>query len=625
VRSNTFMDSGPRFGVFASILLVISACSSQAPTPRSKSAGVVQPEARTPAYSAQTIVPNGARDPGPLAPGMIASIYGERLGPDTPCSGSPVPGKLEAPNPLRPNQTTIERQAFPERLCETEVRVGGRPAGLLYVSARQINFNVPQQTAIEGTVEIQVSYSGRSGNAVTVPLFTPPESYLSEGLAEEIWLRLQTVRWNRAYRERDTCTAVTPHQSLRSGLHDYAYYCAEEKSGVIRESLYYPADGDSPAILLRRADLRLANAYPEVSAEVEQALIRRFTRAYGAGATPDHIYEIGATRPSPGLSWQAGPITIFLHRNRNYVHPAGVREGVLVIAVRREVLSDRQEMLDIQREFGSSTNLSYPVIAAELKRDLGDSYVVPAERPSTEAHRVAAERTVRTALLRLLRDSRLGDNARRAAVLVAADDLTVRLGGLLISRSIGKGGEILLEASNAGSVRKQLAVYNVQYTGPGHYSGDLEHDRSLLERAWKEFPETPWGQRAFLMLQRTGCAPSRFECDGPNCFRAVIEQGEKFLRDYPDTPFRREQLYHLAVAKETWWSLSQAASDDATAEGAKVDRASGERARVKAIELYEQLTEIAAGSAEARAAKLALQRLKLRLGTGERTFFCFHC
>ena len=110
----------------------------------------------------------------------------------------------------------------------------------------------------------------------------------------------------------------------------------------------------------------------------------------------------------------------------------------------------------------------------------------------------------------------------------------------------------------AAITRRQLAPYGVNYTGPNHYSGDLEYDRRFLRQAWDRYPETPWGQRAFLMLQTLSCTAPNFGCQGPNCFREVIRQGERFLREYPQTPFLKEQTYHLALAYETWWSLGQA-------------------------------------------------------------------
>jgi hypothetical protein len=167
--------------------------------------------------------------------------------------------------------------------------------------------------------------------------------------------------------------------------------------------------------------------------------------------------------------------------------------------------------------------------------------------------------------------------------------------------------------------------YRKRRTRIGHYSGDLEYDRGFLRRAWKEFPETPWGHRAFLMLQRLSCSIRDFGCQGPNCFRAVIEQGEKFLRQYPETPFRKEQIYHLALAYETWWSLSKAEPGDLSAEEARIGRTSAERARTRAIGLYEELIRMEPRSPEARAGQMVLPRLKLRLGTRERTFFCFSC
>ena len=104
-----------------------------------------------------------------------------------------------------------------------------------------------------------------------------------------------------------------------------------------------------------------------------------------------------------------------------------------------------------------------------------------------------------------------------------------------------------------------------------------------------------------------------------------VKQGENFLREFPHTAFRTEQIYHLALANETWWSLSRAEPDDPTAQGAQVDRKSGDHARKRAIELYEELLKAAPGSPEARAGQLSLPRLKLGLSTGERTFFCFSC
>jgi hypothetical protein len=610
---------GTRWRCYA-LLVILSVCSACS-GPNSRVAGAPDEVATEvlPAYSADTIVASGVREPSALGPGMIAEIYGEGLGPAKPCTGEPDPQSRETPNPLRPNQTLIELQVFPKELCGTEVRVGGASAGLLYVSAGQINFKVPQETSPAGAVDVQVTRSGKSGPRVSLSVREPEATYPSQHLAETMLAGLKAVPWERTFREKD-CSPVAPHPNLRGGLYGHARYCAQHEAGVVAETFYYPVDAAAPELVLRRADFRLENGYPEMSAEVEQLLTERLSRAYGPGVVPEQIMEIGAYGRNPGLSWKAGETTIFLHRNRNHVTPAGVREGVLLIAVRRELLEEQQEIQRIEEAFQNTAKLAHPVIAGELEKELDELYIPPEKRPETEPERIKPERAVRTGLLRLLRETDQGDRSRRAAMLVAADDLSVRLGGLLMSRDPSFG-----EVPGSDRIRRQLASFGVRYTGPGHYSGELESDRSLLIRAWRQYPETPWGQRAFLMLQGIGCAVPEFGCDGPNCFLTVIQQGEKFLQEYPDTPLRKEQLYYLGLANDTWWSLSRAEPGDISAEGAKVDRVSGERARLRAIGYYEQLLQLAPGSAEPSAGRLALPRLRLGLATGERRFFCFSC
>lgn len=596
------------------VLLCLCAACSQPPAPAS-----TPKTASVPAYSAGSIAPDGAQDRAPLAPGRIFSIYGEHLGPAQPCQGTADPDRRQTPNPLRPHQTLIETQVFPTRLCDTEVQVGGVAAGLLYVSAGQINFQVPQTVPTKGEIELRVIHGGVSGPAVSLPLTVAGAGGSTEAIAAKMWSELQRVRWQQPFEghRSSDCAAVAPSQSLHGGLNGHAYLCAAIENDVTVESFYYPVGAKDPGLLLLRADVRPVNPYPEQSAEVEQWLVRRLTREYGPGIQPGNVYELGAGGREPGLSWHTGQLTLFLHRNRNHAPGAGVRLGVILIAVREELMRQRAAPEPAPES---------PVLS-ELREYLGESLLsTQREFPKSEEDRVKAEQKMRAALLRWLRD-RSGDRNRRAAALMAADELAVRLGGLLVARSYTPGaGEHLFVAEGAGKARMQLAAYGVRYgESIGHYSGDLEYDRSLLQRAWAEYPETRWGQRAFLMLQRLGCATPRFACNGPNCFRAVIEQGERFLRDYPDTPFRAQQLHHLALAYETWWSLGQANSGDITAYGARVTRASAEAARQHAIELYEQLWTAAPESPEGRAAELALPRLKLKLDTFERTFFCFSC
>lgn len=608
------------------------ACSlvkSPPPAPQQEPAGEVAVGA--PFYVAASILPDGGSRPAPLAPGMLMSIYGENLGPETACTGFLEPERTEAPSPLRPHQTRVERRVFPKRLCEAEVRVGGIAAGLLYVQARQINFKVPQELPTQGETEVRVFYQGRAGPAVILPLGGEPATAPAVQFVERIWSRLQSVAWNAPYRgpaDGLSCQTVVQPWTLRGGLHGHAYYCAQNLGDVIAEFFYYPVDHKHPVALLRRADFRLAKHYPAMSVEVEVLLQERLNRAFGEGETAEDLFELGMYKRSPGLSWRLGETAVFLHRNRSYVAPAGVREGVTLIAVRQEVLQERELIRDLEQSFRASTALASPKITDDLKRDLGGLYLSPGQHPESEAERLKAERATSAALFELLRrtrDPEEEDRNRQAAILVAADELVVRLGALLVSRSMEGGREILAEAPNVDRLQRQLAPYGVKYYGVGRYSGVFEYDRALLRRAWESFPDTPWGQRALLMMHRLICSVPRPRCQGPNCFREVIREGEKLLQDYPDTPFRNEQIFHLALAHETWWSLSLAKQGDLSAEGAQVDKQSAEQARRKAIELYEQLLALAPHSVEAQSAALRLPWLKLRLDTAERTFFCFRC
>ena len=602
------------------------ACYKEPPAPQSSFKLTIKTREAIPAYSVAGIAPSGLTRPAPLAPGRIVSIYGQNLGPIKPCSGSADPIERETPSPHRPNQTLIETWIFPVILCGVEVQVGGLNAGLLYVSAGQINFKVPQSAQIQGDTSVRVLYKGLAGPSVSVPLASPSSSSTAKQIAAQMWSGLQRVKWQQSYNPASgECNSVPPEQSPTSVLNGHAFYCPQISEEVIAESLYYPVDHADPKLLLLRSDIRPRYPYPEQSAEIEQLLNQQLTKTYGTPSIPEKRFEVGAVWPERGLSWRNGTLTIFLHRNRTHVQPVGLRSGVILIAIEDKILERHIAELRLQEHFSFSSTLSQSALVKELEQQLpGTNLSFSSHPPQSEPDRLKAEQQTRMALLRLLRQS-TGEPEQRAADLVAADQLVRRLANLLVIRSVKNGSENLVIAASAENILKQLAPYGVHFGGIGHYSDVLDHDYSLLARAWKEFPATYWGHHSFLMLQKLGCATTRFGCDGPNCFLAVIQKGEKFLNSYPATPFRKEQIYHLAQANETWWSLGQASPEDITAMGARTTKASSEQARQRAIALYEQLLQLAPASPEAEAAQLALPRLKLKLDTGARNFFCWSC
>ena len=123
-----------------------------------------------PVYSTLSLLPAGRAKAEPLAPGKIMSLYGQHLGPETGCAGYYDLHRAETPNPARPKQTEAEKRIYTTQLCKTEITVGGLRAGLLFVQNGQINFKVPQEISTSGTAPLQITYDGKFGPLIQVPV-----------------------------------------------------------------------------------------------------------------------------------------------------------------------------------------------------------------------------------------------------------------------------------------------------------------------------------------------------------------------------------------------------------------------------------------------------------------------
>ena len=123
-----------------------------------------------PSFLRERVLPSGGARPVPLAPGMLFSIYGDNLGPDTGCTGRADPHRTEMASAYRPNQFGVELYIYPKELCGVRVLVGDEPAGMLYAQKKQINFKVPQQTPVSGFTTLQVIYRGASNSPIVMPL-----------------------------------------------------------------------------------------------------------------------------------------------------------------------------------------------------------------------------------------------------------------------------------------------------------------------------------------------------------------------------------------------------------------------------------------------------------------------
>ena len=155
----------------------------------------IQGQPQPPSFSAKRVLPSHSAIEAPLSPGMLFSIYGQDLGPEQGCEGRAAPASRETPDPRRAPQTIlVDTTVFPRQLCAVQVFVGTEPAGLLYVQEKQINFKVPQNLPLQGTVGLKVVFRGRSSSGVQLEVGADRPKLSLEGVARvggPVWIRVE--------------------------------------------------------------------------------------------------------------------------------------------------------------------------------------------------------------------------------------------------------------------------------------------------------------------------------------------------------------------------------------------------------------------------------------------------
>jgi hypothetical protein len=113
---------------------------------------------------------------GILVPGAGMSIYGQYLGPQT--SGC----------------TASADNRYATNLCDTQVLIGDKPATLLFVSERQINFKVPLDVPLSDRAELRVVYRGQSSMPLTMQVGPEKTTISLDGVARvdgPIWIHVE--------------------------------------------------------------------------------------------------------------------------------------------------------------------------------------------------------------------------------------------------------------------------------------------------------------------------------------------------------------------------------------------------------------------------------------------------
>jgi tetratricopeptide (TPR) repeat protein len=248
----------------------------------------------------------------------------------------------------------------------------------------------------------------------------------------------------------------------------------------------------------------------------------------------------------------------------------------------------------------------YVSLAEKLKTQLPQLPALLSADPPRESDAASMQ-----AHLQLLAD--LAENKRalpKPMVLLLADRLAAMLGAAWDPRS-----QPLERDFTAGPF---LFGYHYDQLG-----ATWVYDHALARQVYRDYPNTPAGEWAFLTLEKLGWNTS-VGCPGdPATFRSVIAESGRFFERHRRSPYRLDFLFDLAQAYETWWALSQARADDEYVVAANYAPGADD-ARKRAIELYQQILREAPNSDFAAYAKPTLARLQSKLDTGQRQYYCIY-
>jgi len=154
-------------------------------------ATIARGQAPVPTFTSDRVLPFDSARQTPLAPGMLITLFGQDLGPERGCEGQADTRRTETPNPGLTRERFINTLIYPAEVCDVQVFVGDKPAGLLYVQAKQINFKVPQDVPLEGAALIRVVFQNRSSVPIRVPLGLELPKLSVEGAARvgsPVWI-----------------------------------------------------------------------------------------------------------------------------------------------------------------------------------------------------------------------------------------------------------------------------------------------------------------------------------------------------------------------------------------------------------------------------------------------------
>jgi hypothetical protein len=210
---------------------------------------------------------------------------------------------------------------------------------------------------------------------------------------------------------------------------------------------------------------------------------------------------------------------------------------------------------------------------------------------------------IRRGLVQVLDSSTTGAADERALLTFAADR---------IARKVWVDATDLSDDSQIGPLLQR----SVRFVRRPH-SGLWSYDGALIDVVLRRWPDTEWGQIAFVTRLYEGWTES---CDGDE-FAHVIRHGNAWLSSHASSPWRPAVMTAVARAYETLWALSGTFTTNAR-ENARRLTADQAAARIRAIELYEAVIRLAPRSQDAAYARRRIVQVRAHMTTSQDAYSC---
>lgn len=429
--------------------------------------------------------------------------------------------------------------------------------------------------------------------------------------------RVTSVSWSISYDEWRLHHPEATCEQYHGSIYDqdpedqWCYRCSAEIAGTRLEYFFFGLMNQEPLTCrLYKVQGATADLSDSLLRELHGKLERQLAQRLGPPSRPDKADGFCSFYWREVRRWETGPAELLFYLNycqgRTHRLEVVARQRALLDAVAEEKRLERLREEEVARR--QEDNIRR--LAAEVHTLAPDLQ----EIVENSGHR---QEGVRRLVLRLLEAAADAPETKRPALLLAADALA----GALIFPDVALAETQHLRPAVEEEVEKWAARAVHFAWSPLGAVYVYQHD--LLWRVWQEHGRTPWGEQAFVDLLESGWDTSGVCAEGDDAFRRVIEHGEAFLAERPESSQRSRVLNAVAQAYETWWSLSQASDRDDYANSAAV-REGSEEARLKAIDYYEQVLAAAPESLMATFARRRLPHLRAQRDTSQRRFLCFY-